>query len=443
MRYVSLFSGIEAVTVAWEPLGWEPVAFAEVDPFCCEVLRYRFPEVPNLGDVTKIDWSGYVGAVDLVVGGSPCQSFSVAGRREGLAGESGLMYEYIRAVSELRPAYFVWENVPGALSSEEGEAFRQLLNEMDELGYGLAWRVLDAQYFGVAQRRRRVFVVGVLGDGAAPAEVLLEPEGLGWDIPSGKVKRQELADAARRGDGCADGMDGCYSINGNVVGREPGNGGHQLGVGGGLCPTLTTADRHAVMAFNHNVSGSRGMAESIDLSPTLRTCNGAKPNSNNVPAVMAFCAGNTAGASSLGAQWEVSPTLRAGSSGTNYVSTVCMADANANAAIDVELCGTLKVGGEPPICSTWIARDVMQSAEVDHGAVWRWPWIVRRLTPRECERLQGFPDDWTLVPYRGRPADECPDSPRYSALGNSFAVPVVRWIGERIARVDSSLGLAG
>lgn len=211
------------------------------------------------------------------------------------------------------------------------------------------------------------------------------------------------------------------------------------------------------------------MAESIDLSPTLRTCNGAKPNSNNVPAVMAFCAGNTAGAGSLGAQWEVSPTLRAGSSGTNQVPTVCMADANANAAIDVELCGTLKVGGEPPICFTQNTRDevrlvggdgslsgalcsrpgakqqsyVVQSAEVDHGAVWRWPWIVRRLTPRECERLQGFPDDWTLVPYRGRPADECPDSPRYSALGNSFAVPVVRWIGERIARVDSSLGLAG
>lgn len=138
MRYVSLFSGIEAATVAWEPLGWEPVAFSEVDPFCCEVLKHRFPEVPNLGDVTKIDWSGYVGAVDLVVGGSPCQSFSVAGRREGLAGESGLMYEYIRAVRELRPAYFVWENVPGAFSSEEGRLSDS--SSMKWMNSGTVWR---------------------------------------------------------------------------------------------------------------------------------------------------------------------------------------------------------------------------------------------------------------------------------------------------------------
>lgn len=427
MRYVSLFSGIEAATVAWEP-----VAFSEVDPFCCEVLKYRFPEVPNLGDVTKIDWSGYVGAVDLVVGGSPCQSFSVAGRREGLAGESGLMYEYIRAVRELSPAYFVWENVPVAFSSEEGEAFRQLLNEMDELGYGMAWRVLDAQFFGVAQRRRRVFVVGCLGDGAAPAEVLFEPESLEWDLPSSKVKRRELTDAARRGDGCADGMD-AFSILGNVVDRDAGCNG--FGVSEQIAPTLNTVDRHAV-AFRCNVSGSRGFAESNELSPTLAASNGGEP------AVMAFCAGNTAGAGSLGAQWEVSPTLRAGASGTNQVPAICFAQ---NTRDEVRL-----VGGDGSLSGALCSRPgakqqsyVVQSAEVDSDAVWQWPWIVRRLTPRECERLQGFPDDWTLVPYRGRPADECPDSPRYSALGNSFAVPVVRWIGERIARVDSSLGLAG
>lgn len=195
MRYVSLFSGIEAATVAWEPLGWEPVAFAEVDPFCCEVLKYRFPEVPNLGDVRSIDWRRFVedhGRPDVVVGGSPCQSFSVAGRREGLAGESGLMYEYIRAVSELRPAYFVWENVPGAFSSEEGEAFRQLLNEMDELGYGMAWRVLDAQFFGVAQRRRRVFVVGVLGDGPHLLRYCLSPRALSGIFRRAKSRGKSL-----------------------------------------------------------------------------------------------------------------------------------------------------------------------------------------------------------------------------------------------------------
>lgn len=163
MRYISLFSGIEAATVAWEPLGWEPVCFAELDPFPCAVLEHRYPDVPNVGDVTKVNWKKFKSKCDVVVGGSPCQSFSVAGKREGLSGESGLMFEYIRAVREVRPRWFLWENVPGALSSEGGEAFRQLLSEMDKLGYGLAWRVLDAQFFGVAQRRRRVFLVGRLG----------------------------------------------------------------------------------------------------------------------------------------------------------------------------------------------------------------------------------------------------------------------------------------
>lgn len=163
MKYVSLFSGIEAATVAWEPLGWEPVCFAEFDEFPSAVLAERYPDVPNVGDVTKANWKKYRNKVDLVVGGSPCQSFSIAGKREGLQGESGLMFEYIRAVREIRPRWFLWENVPGALSSEDGEAFRQLLSEMDKLGYGLAWRVLDAQFFGVAQRRRRLFLVGHLG----------------------------------------------------------------------------------------------------------------------------------------------------------------------------------------------------------------------------------------------------------------------------------------
>lgn len=163
MKYVSLFSGIEAATVAWEPLSWKPVCFAEFDEFPSAVLAERYPEVPNIGDVTKMDWKKYRNKVDLVVGGSPCQSFSIAGKREGLQGESGLMFEYIRAVCEIRPRWFLWENVPGALSSENGEAFRQLLSEMDKLGYGLAWRVLDAQFFGVAQRRRRLFLVGHLG----------------------------------------------------------------------------------------------------------------------------------------------------------------------------------------------------------------------------------------------------------------------------------------
>lgn len=166
MRYLSLFSGIEAASVACSGMGWEAMAFAEIDPFPSAVLAKRFPGVPNLRDVTKVNWRSFVkkfGRPDLVVGGSPCQSFSVAGTRTGLEGASGLMWEYVRAVREVRPRWLLWENVPGALSSSNGEDFRCLLEALDALGYGLAWRVLDAQFFGVAQRRERVFLVGRLG----------------------------------------------------------------------------------------------------------------------------------------------------------------------------------------------------------------------------------------------------------------------------------------
>ena len=180
MRYLSLFSGIEAATVAWEPLGWEPAAFAEVDAWCRKLLRKRYPSVPNLGDVRDIDWEEFereYGRVDLIVGGSPCQSFSVAGRMEGMRGESGVLVEYVRAVQALRPRYVVWENVKGALSAENGEAFGWFIRTLDDLGYGVAWRVLDAAMFGLPQHRERVFAVASLGDPRA-AEVLFDTAGL-------------------------------------------------------------------------------------------------------------------------------------------------------------------------------------------------------------------------------------------------------------------------
>ena len=263
MRYISLFSGIEAATVAWQSLGFEPIAFSEIDPFCCALLEHYYPNVPNLGDITQIKWRRYRGKCDIIIGGSPCQSFSIAGNRTGRAGESGLMAEYIRAVREVRPRWFVWENVPGAFSVERGEAFRQLLSELEKLGYCLAWRVLDAQFFGVAQRRRRVFVVGSLGDTRA-ADVLFEQEGLRGDNPSSREKRQELAASAH--------------------GRAAG--------------------------------GSAG-----------------------------FLAGNSPTAGSIGYQAEQSPTLKAGESGNMVPAVVCVADDNARAAIDDDLCGSLKIGG--------------------------------------------------------------------------------------------------
>lgn len=265
MKYVSLFSGIEAATVAWEPLGWEPLCFAEFDEFPSAVLAERYPNVPNVGDVTKVKWKKYRGKCDLVVGGSPCQSFSIAGKREGLQGESGLMFEYIRAVREIRPRWFLWENVPGALSSEGGEAFRQLLSEMDKLGYGLAWRVLDAQFFGVAQRRRRLFLVGRLGT-CPPIGVLVEPESLRGRSSTGAEERARLAAEARSG------------------------------------------ARSAGFKY-HQGSGAGGIGYEEEVSPTCT------------------------------ADWHNPAVL---------TEPIAMADLNANTAIDENMVGTLKVGGDAP-----------------------------------------------------------------------------------------------
>lgn len=366
-RYVSIFSGVEAATLAWEPLGWEPVAFSEIEPFPCAVLAERWPDVPNLGDITKIDWKDKIdGAIDLVVGGSPCQSFSVAGKREGLKGASGLMFEYIRCVQELRPRWLLWENVPGALTSEDGGAFGQLLSEMDELGYSLAWRVLDAQFFGVAQRRRRLFLVGHLG-AESPAEVLFEPGCLSGNPQSSREKRKELARRAGRSAACA-GFKYSAAPRANTIGyaEEQAN-------------TLT-ADWHAPVGLPLNCADRQGMALS-QYGTEIAGC--------------------------LTARGDSSPCADRGQ------NIVCL---------------TLKCGGDGAMVASETADKIMEAN----------PMLVRRLTPLECERLQGFPEGHTLIRWKGKPAEECPDGPRYKAIGNSMAVPVMRWIGKRIAAVDAN-----
>lgn len=400
MRYISIFSGIEAASVAWSDLGWEPVAFAEVEPFPCELLKQRFPDVPNLGDVTQIDWSEYAGSVDLIVGGSPCQSFSVAGNREGLEGESVLMFEYIRAVRDVMPRYFIWENVPGALSSEEGAAFGQLLSEMDELGYGLAGRVLDAQFFGVAQRRRRVFLVGSLGTMRA-AEILFEPESLRWDYPSSRDKRQELTAASAR---CPRAS---YSM---LVRCGRGGGGKGPLVQDDVSATLSTSNLQTIfqpLGFAYNAGGkaaSCGAAE--EISPTLRS------SSHGEHGVCYSIAGNIInrrannGGNGDGFNEEVSCTLNTidrhavcfqqnqrdevrlmsgygsvagaisaapGMKNTNYL---CVADDNAKAAIDEDVCGTLKVGGGSPLIAYQRSQDLCA------------PEILRESAPNTSKRAR-------------------------------------------------------
>lgn len=203
MRYFSCFSGIEAASVAWHPLGWTPVGFSEIDPFASAVLAHRFPGVKNYGDITKhAEWDGVVrGSVDVLVGGSPCQAFSVAGLRKGLDDPRGqLTLVYLQLAARLEPEWIVWENVPGVLSADGGRAFGAFLGGLAELGYGFAWRVLDARYFGVPQRRRRVFLVARrAGDWTSPAEVLLEPTRLRGHSPSGGAPRQIPAGSSEGG----------------------------------------------------------------------------------------------------------------------------------------------------------------------------------------------------------------------------------------------------
>lgn len=545
VKYVSIFSGIEAATVAWHPLGWEPLAFSEIDPFPSTVLQHHYPDIPNLGDITKIDWSPYVGAADIVVGGSPCQSFSVAGKREGLAGASGLMFEYIRAVRELRPRWFVWENVPGAFTSERGEAYRQLLSEMDALGYGLAWRVLDAQFFGVAQRRERVFLVGSLGTMRC-AEVLFERESLSWNHQSSRQKRQALTEEAQERVGEADHDSGClnpgetqsrrvYPASGvypTLSTREK-SGQNQESVftqfGDDVAGTLTSRydsspcvdrganvvvdERDKVFLCQTAQTGSNGKlvkqddvmntldrtnstaVAALDFNPTdarLRYANDdvsqtltarARTGGNQVPLVqvqpLVFNpnAGITEKGGGFALSEDVTPTLKndhnpavafvsnqrdevrelevagalAAQPGIKQQAYICRADGQANAMTSVDMAPTLTSHAkkDPPLIypaedsigeDALIQRDMSATLSTHNtqtlitGGREKRSLTVRRLTPRECERLQGFPDDYTDIPYRNK--EHAPDGPRYKALGNSMAVPVMRWIGERIRMVE-------
>ena len=331
MRYLSLCSGIEATSVAWKGLGWTPVAFSEVEPFPCSVLTKRFPDVQNVGDMTRIDGRNFRGTVDLLVGGTPCQGFSVAGKRGGLSDvRSGLAMHFVRLVSEIKPGWIVWENVPGAFSTATGRDFGTFIRALDECGYHLAWRVLDAEYFGVPQRRRRIFLLGHSADWRHPAAVLFEPCCLRRNTKASGKKRQDVTQALTR----------C------------------LGAGG---------------ADDNRAQGGFYVPEIVSQA---MSCKWAKGTNGPV--------------------------------GNEYRNLVC---------------------------ASLTTRPYADNDAQESRLVISCPG-VRRFTPLECERLQGFPDGWTDVPHEGRPAS---DSARYKALGNSMAVPVMRWIGERIQQVEEGL----
>jgi DNA (cytosine-5)-methyltransferase 1 len=390
MIYGSVCSGIEAATVAWHGLGWKPSFFSEIEKFPRDVLAHHYPETPLHGDFTTIKKDDYE-PIKLLVGGTPCQSFSVAGLRAGLNDPRGnLMLEFGALANRLQPKWLVWENVPGVLSSNDGKDFGSFLAMLAELGYGFAYRVLDAQYFGVPQRRRRVFVIGCLGDWRSAAAVLFERDSLQGNPPPSRSAGEEVAGtltkdafnggAGGRPDGAAgnhflaysdelkttcsgketfgtlmancgtkqwlgnqEALSGDYhvfALAGNTIGREPENGGNGTGYDdSGVSYTLTKTDQHAVACFKANQGAKAGgIGYAVEQAPTLDTT----PQNNAV------------------------------------------------------------------------IQDMQ----------------VRRLMPVEGERLQGFPDNYSNIPGAS-------DSARYKALGNSMAVPVMRWIGERIQKVEA------
>lgn len=475
--YGSICSGIEAATVAWEPLGWKAAWFSEIEAFPSAVLAERWPEVVNLGDMTKIAAAvraGEVQAPDVMVGGTPCQAFSIAGLRNGLAdarGQLTLSYvELANAIDDKRiergeeEAIFVWENVPGVLTSHDnafGCFLAGLAGESCELEpsggkwthsgcvYGpqraIAWIVKDAQYFGVAQRRKRVFVVASARKGFDPGQVLFESEGVRRDTPPSREPKSAVAALTARGVGTcgaddnqaqaghiiaecangdishtlkAEGFDGSEDGTGRGVPVIAFGGGNTRGnIDVAACLTARgqridfdvetfavhgTQDPDSNRELAHTLGRNHGQENaciafsykdhgadaSEDLSPTLRAGNSDNSNANSgqPPAIAyAFKPGQGTKARGIGFAEEQSPTLTSASSGTNLTPAV--------------MCGV----------------------------------SVRRLMPVECERLQGFPDNHTLISWRGKEAAECPDGPRYRAIGNSMAVPVMRWIGERIA----------
>ena len=455
MKYATVCSGMEAPTVAWHGLGFEPVWFSEIEPFPCKLLKHHYPNVPNLGDMTKLnEHETYRNTtIDLLCGGTPCQSFSIAGLRGGLDDDRGnLALEYCRILIAKRPRWFVWENVPGVFSSNGGKDFACILSaftgtDVNAAGlgnagiiqgelYSVAWRVLDAQYFGVPQRRRRVFVVGYTGNNwRAPYAVLFEPESLRRDFTPRREKGQNTTGTVEGDINCTE-----HGIS-NTITSSLGKGGisgkEMLG-----CVTVSFGldeDKNGWVENSGTLQSHKSGGKKHAVCYTVQTGN-TNANGNNVSV-------------------EISPTLNTSDKHAVVYDTTQITSPQNGSNPTPELCHPLCKGQHVPLVTLSKETNVhpinlqiilRNSKENDttgfglgstvdpaftlqkshmHGV---FTSVARRLTPLECERLQGFPDNYTNIPG-------AKDAPRYAAIGNSMAVPVMRWIGERIVLMDKVL----
>ncbi len=444
MKFGSVCSGIEAVSVAWKPLGLDPRWFSEIEPYPCAVLDHHHPEAPNLGNMENLLDGRPPADIDVLVGGTPCQSFSVAGLGEGLDDDRGnLALVFCELARQLRPRWVVWENVPGVLSNDDGRAFGSILGALDKLGYGFAWRVLDAQHFGVPQRRRRVFVVGYLGDWRRAAAVLFEPESLRGNSQARPPSREDVAGtvtasaAKRRGSGQqpetlvnAEGSDGATltaaNLSKTVNNQTPlvfkpshftrGKDGAPAEIAPPLSADADKGDQDPLVFQSRYTRNGRGAPSKV--APNLTGQSGRTGKGDSAPLV--FDPTQITHPENRTRDLDNAPSLGA----TTHAPTVAYhVRPSSGQGTEIRADETDVAYG---VTAESDAKQTDRGTRVLQGA-------VRRLTPLECERLQGFPDGYTAIQFLGKPAS---DSQRYRALGNSMAVPVMRWLGARLVFVD-------
>jgi len=454
MRYGSVCSGVEAATMAWHPLGWKAQWFSEIEPFPSAVLQHHYPEVPNLGDMTLIHSNPIFNetTIDVLVGGTPCQSFSVAGLRKGMEDPRGnLALEFCRIANKAKPQWIVWENVPGVLSSNGGKDFASLLGALGELGYGFAYRILDAQHFGIPQRRRRIFVVGYLGDWRPAAAVLFESESLCRHIAESRGKREKVTRSIEGGPAT-------YRKSSRATTKD----GLETWVEDDVSNTLNCFDvgdvRSTVSVVEPDSWWDGGQTAA---SLTTRCHDQYMPDKGHFSAVIQKDVyENHPNDSRVKEMGETSSTVTSrwgtGGGNTPIVSETKWLPPNDSETMGSLLARDYKGMGNQDlidgrglvVSEKGIAVDMYNmsvndrtsqtisssASDINHTGGTIQNSRVRRLTPVECERLQGFPDNFTNIPYRKKP--ESPDGPRYKAMGNSMAVPVMAWIGGRIQEVS-------
>ncbi len=465
MKILDLFSGIGGFSLAAHRAGFEVVAHCEIESFPKEVLKYRFPNIPIFDDIrslTKKTFYEKTGLknIDIVCGGSPCQGFSVAGLQRGFGdNRSHLFSEQLRVARELGAKFVVWENVPGALSSNKGRDFARVLSEFTgwknlenckwggagylrncgESDYSVSYRILDTRFFGIPQRRRRIYLVASLGSACRP-EILFEREGVRGNIASGGTAGKNIAAFANQGIGAYNQSRNAATLR---IGGDIKGGCGTLIAETPVGKTLTAGNRYDAetenfIVFENNSQDSR-IKESGSIAPTLSAKMGT--GGNNTP----ICV--------HASQDPICSTEHAHALGAKSSQAVCIAE---NVIGRKEINGGNGVGAKEEIAYTLNATGVHgvafsqnQIGEIRGGNIS--PTLntnsnasgrkvsmlpdtlgVRRLTPLECERLQGFPDNWTRIPYRGKSADNCPDSPRYKACGNAITVDVGEWVLRRL-----------